>query len=61
MLQAAADNLVVPFGEVAVAGLPDSGDRQVPPYGVLAFWLGGGGRARDRRRRARAAAPPDAC
>jgi hypothetical protein len=45
MLQAPADDLIMPLGEVAAAGLPDPGDRQMPPGGPLsfAFWLGGGG------------------
>ena len=29
------------LGEIAAAGLPDSGDRQMPPRGAMAFWLGG--------------------
>lgn len=33
----------MPLGEVAAVGLSDSGDRQVPPRGAVAFWLGGGG------------------
>jgi hypothetical protein len=42
-LQAPADDLVMRLGEVAAAGLPDLGDRQVPPGGALASWSGGGG------------------
>ena len=33
----------MPLGEIAAAGLSDPGDRQVPPRGAVAFWLGGGG------------------
>jgi hypothetical protein len=33
----------MPLGEVAVAGLSDPGDRQVPPRGAVAFWFGAGG------------------
>src|SRR5260370_27700314 len=42
-LQAPADDLVMPLGEIAAAGFPDPGDRQVPPCGPVAFSLGGGG------------------
>jgi hypothetical protein len=33
----------MPFGEIAAAGFPDPGDRQVPSRGFVGFWLGGGG------------------